>query len=256
MLLALLQTATQAAISTASPSGGSRDDLIKGLAAGALGLIGTVATLLYGWVKDRDTLATRTKQLDEASKRISFWDNWYKAISPLDSGNDSQYWRERARTEMWFTSVTIGRLFHQEAQKATTLLPKWRRWLLFYAPPRSRAWIPRVLFYFYLFLGPLSIPLQFHLQRVRHEEYIANMERELKVLQADKSANPAITKDRVELQSRIDFDKAQPFMGGTTTRVFYEIVMGLLCAAFSLLFRWWSVSLEKIPNPTITQKPT
>ena len=87
------------------PPNSTRDDLIKGLAAGALGLIGTVVTILVGWLKDRDTSTTRLRQLDEASKRVAFWETWYKAIAPLDSGNDLDFWRARARTQMWFASV-------------------------------------------------------------------------------------------------------------------------------------------------------
>ncbi len=255
MLLALLESATQLPTPTSVPSS-AQDDLVRGLAAGALGLIGTVVTLLYGWIKDRDILATRTRQLDEASRRVSFWENWYKAILPLDAGDDSPGWRERARNEMWLASLTIERLFNQEAQKTTTQLPRWRRLLLFYRPPRSRAWFPRVIFYTYFFFFPISIPFQIHFQNVRSDEYISYEEGKLKELQADKSAGPEVVREREELQARVGFEKSRQSMGGARGIVLYVVFAGLFSMAFSLLFRWWSVNLEKAPNLAGAKKPT
>jgi hypothetical protein len=90
---------------------------IKGLATGILGLIGTFVPLAVGWLKERDISAKRSLQLDEAIKRVTFWEGWLKAIEPLDPGSEAGAWKEKARKQILNASNAVELLIHEEAPK-------------------------------------------------------------------------------------------------------------------------------------------
>ena len=61
------------------------DDVKKGLIAGAFGLAGTLIPVALSWSRDRDAASTRQRKIDEATKRVAFWDQWLKLSSQVES---------------------------------------------------------------------------------------------------------------------------------------------------------------------------
>jgi hypothetical protein len=135
------------------------DDVKKGLIAGAFGLAGTLIPVALSWSRDRDVASTRQRKIDEATKRVAFWDQWLKLCSQVESP-DCQTASQRVHKELALLGDIIqsdSLLAHtqlstqQEKSSAFThqvnTLPAWRRILLFYTPERSLAWFPRLLFY-------------------------------------------------------------------------------------------------------------
>jgi hypothetical protein len=148
-----------------------KDDLVKGLAGGVLGLVGTIATVVVGSLKDRDITTKRAQQLDEATKRLAFWEAWLKVVGLLDFEQEGVAWKEQAKGEILSASNAVQLLFKPlaaakvkegEAEAPHALsMPKWRRWLLLYWPPKGkgvRSFVPRVLFYIYAITGVAYVP--------------------------------------------------------------------------------------------------
>ena len=52
--------------------------------AGAFGLAGTLIPVALSWSRDRDAASTRQRKIDEATKRVAFWDQWlnFSQIEP------------------------------------------------------------------------------------------------------------------------------------------------------------------------------
>jgi len=61
------------------------DDVKKGLIAGAFGLAGTLIPVVLSWSRDRDAASTRQRKIDEATKRIAFWEQWLKLSAQVES---------------------------------------------------------------------------------------------------------------------------------------------------------------------------
>jgi hypothetical protein len=140
-------------------------DVKKGLIAGAFGLIGTLLPVVLSWSRDRDAASTRQRKIDEATKRITFWEQWLKLSTQVESP-DGQGCVQRVQKELAMLGDIIERdslLAHTQSSKLqektsqftehVNLLPAWRRLLLIYKPERSLAWFPRLMFY----AGILSI---------------------------------------------------------------------------------------------------
>jgi hypothetical protein len=86
------------------------DDVVKGLVAGGLGLLGTLATVAYGWLKDRDDISKRANELEEATKVIAFWQSWFTACNELGLTMDEQA-RDLARDQIDTASERMASLF-------------------------------------------------------------------------------------------------------------------------------------------------
>jgi hypothetical protein len=244
------QSAIQAA------QGSSKVDLIiTNLAAGALGLIGTLLTLAAGWLKERENSAKRSQRLDEAIKRVTFWEGWLKAIEPLDSGSEAAVWKDRARKQILSASDAIELLLHDDAIPKNLAkkeedfllwrqeLPWWRRWLLLYKPARERAWIPRAIFYGYLIvtlLMPLLLYVQVTLRlKFAREEYQTR-------LNTSPLKNDSTVK---ELEQSRDVIAVLE----TYQNVFWDFLKYLIPAIpTAAFFGIWSRSLER---PLATPKP-
>src|SRR5258708_982616 len=52
------------------------DDVKTGLIAGAFGLAGTLIPVVLSWSRDRDAASTGQRKIDEATKRMAFWDQF------------------------------------------------------------------------------------------------------------------------------------------------------------------------------------
>jgi hypothetical protein len=149
------------------------DDVKKGLIAGAFGLAGTLVPVVLSWSRDRDAASTRQRKIDEATKRVVFWDQWLKLYSQVESPAGETA-AQRVQKEL----ALLGDIIENDSLLAHTqisrqqektskftervnILPAWRRLLLLYRPERSLAWFPRLLFYAGLFSIVLFIAVQF-----------------------------------------------------------------------------------------------
>jgi len=149
------------------------DDVKKGLIAGAFGLAGTLIPVVLSWSRDRDAASTRQRKIDEATKRVAFWDQWLKLSSQVESPSGKTA-AQRVQKEL----AMLGDIIESDSLLAHTqisrqqektskfterinILPAWRRILLLYWPERSLAWFPRLLFYAGLLSIVLFIAVQF-----------------------------------------------------------------------------------------------
>lgn len=143
------------------------DDVKKGLIAGAFGLAGTLIPVALSWSRDRDAASTRQRKIDEATKRVAFWDQWLKLYSQVESPSGETA-AQRVQKELALLGDIIENdslLAHTQISRQqektsrfterVSTLSAWRRLFLLYRPERSLAWFPRLLFY----AGLLSIVL-------------------------------------------------------------------------------------------------
>jgi hypothetical protein len=153
-------------------------DVKKGLIAGAFGLAGTLIPVVLSWSRDRDAASTRQRKIDEATKRVAFWDQWLKLYSQVESPS-GQTAAQRVQKELALlgdiiesdsllshTQISRQQEKSSEFAERITVMPAWRRLLLLYRPERSLAWFPRLLFY----MGLLSIVLFIAVQIAEFKE--------------------------------------------------------------------------------------
>lgn len=153
---------------------GSWDDIIKGLATGSLGLIGTLIGVGVTWVKGRSASTQRIRVLDEATKRILFWDAWLDSSTKANLAEELGKLESRIRGEMLAAAKMVGDTFESfqaevptdmerliEYERFRASISRFRRWLLLYRPPRARAWIPRFFFYYIIVALPWLIYMGF-----------------------------------------------------------------------------------------------
>lgn len=237
----------------------------RSLALAAIGLLGTMTPVLVGWLRDRDATAERTRQFDQASKAVAFWKAWYEAIAPMDSGSDAQFWRERARSQMWLASCAVEDLIKPRAGLRQSSpenpffavrrkFPWWKRWMLAYKPPRLRAWIPRAVFYSYVFLGPFFI-----VSTIKGR--IADLNGEVE--SAKESSATSLFDSTSSIYVQTYLEKAWRIEDAQSKRDQYIEVIPwrigqytMFCVICALAFRWLSLWLElpKLPAPSIEGK--
>jgi hypothetical protein len=135
------------------------EDVQKGLVAGAFGLAGTLIPVTLSWSRDRDMASARLRKLEEATKRVAFWDQWYKLSTQIKNPSDSESLETVQRELTLLRDIIEGDalLAHAQLSKQQSktseftgkvqALPFWRKLLLLYRPARSLAWFPRILFY-------------------------------------------------------------------------------------------------------------
>ena len=134
-------------------------DVQKGIIAGAFGLIGTLIPAALAWSRDRSTAAARLQTIDEAAKRLTFWEQWLKLSAQVSQPSDPSA-TLRLKQELDLLSDLIQRdsfIKHAQASKQqgrstefqakVNDLPLVRRLLLLYMPSRSTAWFPRIFFF-------------------------------------------------------------------------------------------------------------
>ena len=143
------------------------EDVQKGITAGVFGLAGTLIPAAVEWVHAHDVHAARLRKLDEAVKRVTFWDQWLKlsiqVADPTDAASIQKIEKELAvlghilESDSYFFHEELTRQQNTAEEYNTKLhaLRFWRRWPLLYAPARSVAWFPRILF----FIGVLTLGL-------------------------------------------------------------------------------------------------
>ncbi len=135
------------------------DEVQKGLIAGAFGLVGTLIPALLSWSHDRSAASARMQTLDEAAKRLDFWEQWLKlstqVAEPTVPADTLKLQQELALLSdilqrdsfLAHAQITKQRGKSTEFQTKLDALPIWRRLLLLYLPARSAAWFPRLFFF-------------------------------------------------------------------------------------------------------------
>jgi len=135
------------------------EDVRKGLVAGAFGLAGTLIPVFLSWSRDRDVASARLRKLEEATKRVAFWDQWYKLSTQIKEPSDFTTQQAVQKELALLRNIIEGDalLAHAQLSKQQSktsafsgkilALPFWRKLLLLYRPARSLAWFPRILFY-------------------------------------------------------------------------------------------------------------
>jgi hypothetical protein len=147
------------------------EDVQKGLIAGAFGLVGTLVPAVISWNHDRSAVSARARTLEDATKRLAFWEQWLKlsaqVAGPGETTTSEQLQRELVRLGEIIQKDSV--LTHAQQNMRTKSsefinklddLPMWRRALLLYRPARSAAWFPRIFFFIGL-LSSLIIPAGF-----------------------------------------------------------------------------------------------
>jgi hypothetical protein len=145
------------------------DDVQRGLVAGAFGLVGTLVPAVISWSHDRDAASARLRKLDEATKKVAFWEQWLK-LSTQICGPDDGDCIARVRKELALLAELLendstlaqadmvkqrGR--STEFQEKVHAMSTWRRLLLLYKPARALAWVPRLFFFMGFFLAALML---------------------------------------------------------------------------------------------------
>jgi hypothetical protein len=133
------------------------EDVQKALIAGAFGLVGTLVPAVISWSHDRSAVSARSRTLEDATKRLAFWEQWLKLSSQVASPGDTtpeQVQRELVRLSEIIQKDSVLEHAQQNARSKSTAfqnkvdeLSLWRKILLFYSPARPAAWFPRFFFY-------------------------------------------------------------------------------------------------------------
>jgi hypothetical protein len=134
------------------------------------------------WARDLDATARRTRQIDEQSKIVNFWDNWVKAVvanmpaeERWNTGNEAliRDLIRASREELAgagrsvisichreeYREVQKFRLYFSEFKVFRAGLPWYRRALLLYNAPNANARLLHFLFFFFLAASVVGEPL-------------------------------------------------------------------------------------------------
>ena len=134
-------------------------DVQKGLIAGAFGLVGTLIPAVLSWSHDRSATSARTRTLEDAAKRLAFWEQWLKLSTqvsePSDAAATGCLQQELALLSELIQKDSVAAHAQQTKLRGKSsafqirldALPLWRRLLLLYKPARSTAWFPRIFFF-------------------------------------------------------------------------------------------------------------
>jgi hypothetical protein len=135
------------------------EDVQKGMVAGAFGLVGTFIPAAVAWSRDRDAASARIRKLDEATKKVAFWEQWLKlSTQTCDPANLDSVARVQKELTLLAEMLENDSVVAQAAmikqrgkstefQQKVHAMPYWRRFLLLYKPARSLAWFPRLFFF-------------------------------------------------------------------------------------------------------------
>jgi hypothetical protein len=144
-------------------------DVQKGLIAGAFGLAGTLIPAIITWSHERDAASARNRKLDEATKKITFWEQWLKLSTQISDPSSSDC-TNRVQKELNLLAEMLANdseaaqseMIRQRGkttafQQKVHSMPVLRRLLLLYKPARALAWFPRLFFFVGLFLALLLL---------------------------------------------------------------------------------------------------
>ena len=144
----------------------------QGLVVGVFGLMGTLIPAALAWSRERGAASSRVRRLEEATKRVAFWDQWLKLSTQLPTACSPEI-TDRVRNELTMlcsmiesdSFVAHAVASNQQAQtteftRKIHAMPIWRRVFLLYKPERSLAYFPRFMFFLGIFTTALVLLLQ------------------------------------------------------------------------------------------------
>ena len=156
----------------------------QGLVVGIFGLMGTLVPAALAWSRERDVASARVRRLEEATKRVVFWDQWLKLSGQLPTLCAPEI-TDRVRNELTMlcsmiesdSLVAHAAASSQQAQRTQFTqkihtMPLWRRALLFYKPDRSLAYFPRFMFFLGITTTVLVLAVQASTQGDKEGFYI------------------------------------------------------------------------------------
>ena len=159
-------------------------EVAQGLVVGVFGLMGTLVPAAVAWSRERDVSSARVRRLEEATKRVVFWDQWLKLSTQLPTVCAPEI-TDRVRNELTMLCAMIESdsfVAHAVAstQQAQTnqftekihTMSIWRKVLLLYKPERSLAYFPRFMFFLGIFTTTLVIVVQASTQGDKEGFYI------------------------------------------------------------------------------------
>jgi hypothetical protein len=137
---------------------------LTALVGGAFGIASTVIPILDRWVRDRTAKERISQDLEQLTKRVAFWDAWFKAGTMVTAPDELSRMKATVQRELEELAVVYSSqplLAARATFAAVQIVPKSaiRRLFLIYAPKRQIAWIPRVFFYVFsaYFLAAVAV---------------------------------------------------------------------------------------------------
>lgn len=134
--------------------------------SGILGAVLSLATLAVTWVRDHDAAARFTRELTNATTRVTFWKTWVEAQVAVGlSGDDLEHAKSLGYEELNHLAQTMQALTVNRDETRVDVRDKepWSisRAFLLYFPPRSSIgiWLLRAYFYFCVLVGPPELIL-------------------------------------------------------------------------------------------------
>jgi hypothetical protein len=121
-------------------------------------------------------------------------------------------------------------------------LPGWRRWLLLYKPPRTRAWIPRVVFYIGVLMLPLGIVIGIAVAKSLHDSYAFLIPEIEGRIQRNRDDPRYLARLKGELA---EAEKGQHLIYLTAVKV--VVIIDAIVVVVTVLFGTWSLLTER-PN--------
>jgi hypothetical protein len=124
--------------------------------AAVIGLVGALAGVAVSWFNSTSATAQRMRVYQEATGRVSFWDDWLKArLAAGTSPEETARLQARVQNELCVAVEYVEGVVRGEKARAAyhvmrQNLVNVRRWFLLYKPSRGRAWMARIMFFLLL----------------------------------------------------------------------------------------------------------
>lgn len=141
-----------------------QESVYAALLTAAAGVLTTALTLLVGWLHDRGADARRTSATKQLLDRVQLLQAWYFTRTWV-SPDDVESCRSVVKQELDLAMEAVKRLGIPAvepgvAARSTQAAAKYnwfRRWFLLYKPSTFFAWLPRLFFYFCLWMLALEV---------------------------------------------------------------------------------------------------
>jgi hypothetical protein len=123
--------------------------ILPGVITAIVGLAGTLATLAFSWIKERDEATKRVKRIEEASKRLAFWDQWWKIQQTIGEVDELSRSKELVRTQIILVTADLTTIPQPApGTEVSRQSVAFSRMILFlYKPRNAVAYLPRVFFW-------------------------------------------------------------------------------------------------------------
>jgi hypothetical protein len=141
-----------------------QESVYAALLTAAAGVFTTALTLLVGWLHDKGADARRTSATKQLLDRVQLLQAWYFTRTWV-SPDDVESCRSVVKQELDLAMEAVKRLgipavepgVAAQSNQAATKYNWFRRWFLLYKPSAFFAWLPRLFFYFCLWMVALEV---------------------------------------------------------------------------------------------------